>query len=166
MENTIGLQEMKYFGDNKGWSTFAMRHLITVLLLAVPTPATAWEFAPGAICTLNHTEGDAEIQLTYDPRAPRYTLAISRDQPWPEAPTFAMNFDGPAPIRIATNQQAFSADGRTLNVADSGFGNVLDGLQYNTTATATLGETVVIFSLDGASGPVAKFRACDQDGLV
>jgi hypothetical protein len=43
---------------------------------------------------------------------------------------------------------------------DSGFGNVLDGLEFNNIATATLGNEAVTFGLENADPAVRAFRAC------
>ncbi len=72
-----------------------------------------------------------------------------------------MRFDGPQGRKIATDKHQFSADGRSLSVQNSGFGNVLGGLQYNRVAYAIFGDTQVPFPLGGAAEPVKKFRACD-----
>ena len=50
--------------------------------------------------------------------------------------------------------------GSALTVADVGFGNLLDGLQFNTTTTAIAGEATVTFPLAGIAEPLAAFRAC------
>ena len=47
-----------------------------------------------------------------------------------------------------------------LTVTDRGFGNVLDGLQFNEAATAFSGDTAVTVPLAGASEPVQAFRDC------
>ena len=136
-----------------------MRAFLALLLL--PTPALGWEFTPGLPCRLTHESPDARVELTHDPMAPLYTITITRDAPWPEAPAFAMRFDGPAALSIGTDRHVLSQDGRALTVTDRGFGNVLDGLQYNTTAWAIAGDVAVPFALDGAAAPVAAFRACE-----
>jgi hypothetical protein len=120
----------------------------------------AWEFTPGLPCVLTHQTGEAEIELTYDPTQPLYTLSIRQIDVWPDAPVFAMRFDGPAGLTISTDRHALSRDGRTVSVADRGFGNVLNGLQFNKSTTALLGDTTISFSLDGAEEPVAAFRIC------
>ena len=129
-------------------------------------PAAAWEFTPGAVCVLTHTEPGVSMALTHDPAGPLYTITVTRARPWPDAPIFAMQFDGPRPIAISTTAQSFSADRRSLTVSDTGFGNVLNGLQFNFTASAFLGDAAVVVSLANASEPVQKFRECDQRGLV
>ena len=45
-------------------------------------------------------------------------------------------------------------------MTDRGFGNVLNGLEFNDTAIAIAGETRVPFSLAGAAPEIQAFRAC------
>lgn len=135
-----------------------MKQLAILCCLAMP--AHAWEFTPGLPCLLSHETDEAAVELTYDPTAPLYSITITRAAPWPDAPVFRMRFDGMAPLTISTDRQTFSADRRALTVIDRGFGNVLNGLQYNETASALLGDTTVMFPLKGAEEPVAAFRAC------
>lgn len=123
-------------------------------------PVAAWEYTPGLPCVLNHKKPGAEIELTYDPRVPRYSVTIRQDSPWPDAPVFAMRFDGASGLTISTDRHSLGHAGRSVTVIDRGFGNVLDGLQFNDTVTAGLGDQTVTFSLDGAAGPVAAFRQC------
>jgi hypothetical protein len=47
-------------------------------------------------------------------------------------------------------------------VTDSGFGNVLDGLQFNDTATAVTGAAELRIPLEGAAPAVEDFRACTK----
>ncbi len=136
--------------------------LAIVSLLLLTTPAQAWTFTPGPICRLDHAEANLSVRLTYDPSAPLYTISITRPAPLPTAQTFAIRFDGPAPLQIATDRHAYSDDQRSLTVSDSGFGNVLNGLQFNVSMTALVGEEGLSFSLDGAAEPVAAFRTCKQ----
>lgn len=135
-----------------------MRSLICLFLSA--SPVFAWDFTPGLPCVLRHQTPEAEIELTYDPTQPLYTLSVRQTEAWPGAPVFAMRFDGPAGLTISTDRHALSADGRTVSVADRGFGNVLNGLQFNNGATALLGDKEIRFPLDGAAEPVAAFRIC------
>ncbi len=135
-----------------------MRFLIA--LIALSTSAHAWEFTPGFPCLLTHETAEAQVLLTYDPEQPLYTITVTRPTPWPASPAFHMRFDGPQGRMIGTGAHTLSADGRALTVTDRGFGNVLDGLQYNETAHALAGGVTESFSLDGAAGPVADFRAC------
>jgi hypothetical protein len=72
-----------------------------------------------------------------------------------------MEFFGPRPLAIGTDRH--SADGATLTVRDSGFGNVLDGLEFNTNAVATSGARRVQIALDAAAPAVQAFRACPSN---
>ncbi|MFY0692502.1 MAG: excinuclease ABC subunit B [Paracoccaceae bacterium] len=129
------------------------------MLLAAP--AYAWEAIPGPICTLAHDTSDASVRVTYDPRIPEYAISLSRSgTPWPDGPVFAIRFDGPRPLTITTDRHVLSDGQTTLTVTDSGFTNVLNGLQFNTTATALIGETALPLSLEGATPAVEAFRAC------
>ena len=80
--------------------------------------------------------------MTYDPSQPEpYAISLTRpDDPWPATDSFGLRFDGPAALTIGTSRHQLSADGRTLTVSDTGFGNVLDGLALNGTATALAGR--------------------------
>ena len=136
-----------------------MRTLILALTLAVP--AHAWEATVGEICTLSHDTEAAQIFLTYDPSKPLYTLTITRkDTPWRPSEWFAMRFTGGREITISTQRHALSDNGQTLQVADSGFGNVLDGLALNTTARSFTAHQQVTLPLTGAAPEVQKFRDC------
>lgn len=136
-----------------------MRYLAILLIWA--SPAAAWEFTPGLPCVLTHVEDGVEVKLTHDPSAPLYSITIRTFSAWPDAPVFGIRFNGPAGLTITTDRHEISPDRRALSVTDRGFGNVLNGLQRNDTATALLGDTAVTFSLDGADAPVEKFRLCD-----
>ncbi len=134
--------------------------LCLILCLLCPAPGLAWDFTPGLPCRLSHQTGATTVELTYDPTAPLYSITITTPQPLPDAPIFGMRFTGPGGLTISTNRHTRSDDGRSVTVMDSGFGNVLDGLQFNSTATALLGELEVSIPLDGAAEPVAAFREC------
>jgi hypothetical protein len=45
-------------------------------------------------------------------------------------------------------------------VTDTGFDNVLNGLEFNNTATALAGTTAIPFLLDGVAPEMKAFRAC------
>ncbi len=138
-----------------------MRALTLTPFLAFTTPAAAWQATVADICTLTHETDTAHIHLTFDPIKPLYTLAITRKgAPWPDDPWFAIRFAGPAEITISTDKHALSDNGQTLNVADSGFSNVLDGLQYNAMALAGTQSQGEAIDLTGAAPEVAKFRDC------
>ena len=136
-----------------------MRTLTFCLLLT--SPAHAWDFTPGLPCKLNHVSAQAEVELTYDPLGPVYAITVTRKAPWPQADNFAIRFDGPQGRIIATDRHQLSEDGLSLTVTDKGFGNVLDGLQYNRSATAKSGEVEVTVGLEGAADAVEAFKACE-----
>ena len=142
-----------------------MRLALAVLTFA--SPAAAWEFSPSPICTLTHATEAAEVRVTYDARIPEYAIEISRrDTPWIPGPVFAIRFDGPRGLTISTDRHTFSDDNRALTAADSGFGNVLNGLEFNDTATALLTDQAVTIPLAGAAPEVQKFRACTEAPLA
>ncbi|WP_227447412.1 hypothetical protein [Cognatishimia sp. F0-27] len=93
-----------------------------------------------------------------------YTIAITRPEGWERAAVFSIRFSGGAALEISTTRHQI--DGKTVTVTDRGFGNVLDGLQFNDTATAILGEQTVTVDLSGAARPVQAFRDCPSDAAV
>ncbi|MFW5655507.1 MAG: hypothetical protein ACOCYW_07660 [Roseicyclus sp.] len=144
-----------------------MRILPALLLCLLPSQSPAWEAGvEGRLCTLDHAGETAEVRLTYDSAGPEYTISISRAEPWPEAPVFAMEFVGLQARRIATTRHVLSQDRLTLTVIDRGFGNVLDGLAFNSQALAESGEASVLIDLTGAAPEVAAFRACGTTPAV
>lgn len=138
-----------------------MRLALAFALLA--TPLHAWEFTPTPVCTLSHETQEAALRVTYDPALPEpYAIAITRALPWPEEPSFAIRYDGLRPFTITTDRHRLSNGGRTLTVTDQGFGNLLDGLESNATATALTNGLALPFPLAGAAEPVRAFRACGE----
>lgn len=136
---------------------------LTIALTLLAAPVFAWDVTTTPdLCILSHDTDGASVQLTFRPSAPEYTITITSPSPWPEADQFAMQFDGAQPNVISTDQQVLTPDALALSVSDRGFGNVLDGLQYNDTATAMSGGVTVTIPLDGAAPAVAAFRACGQ----
>jgi hypothetical protein len=136
-----------------------MRPLIALLFLG--SPVLAWDFTPSPVCTILSDGPDLSIRLTYDPsRSEPYAIFLTRPDPWPVSATFGLRFDGPSALTIGTTRHRLSPDGRTLSVSDTGFGNVLDGLARNRTATALAGTSEVPFDLAGARSAVDAFRAC------
>ncbi len=138
---------------------FRMLRALAVLLLTA-TPALAWEAGSGPVCELTHEGEAASVRVTFDPAIAEYAIAITPDRPWSPGPIFAIRFDGPRGLTISTDRHVIFGDGATLAVTDRGFGNVLNGLEFNDTATALLGERAVAFALDGAGPAVRAFRAC------
>ncbi|MEM1316322.1 MAG: excinuclease ABC subunit B [Pseudomonadota bacterium] len=136
-----------------------MRRLIACLCLAA-APASAWEFTPTPVCTLSHAADGSSLRVTYDPRGPEYAITLRRPKPWPAAPVFAIRFAGPRELTISTTRHRLSEGGTALTVTDRGFGNVLDGLQFNDAAIARTGAAALSVPLDGAAPAVEAFRAC------
>ena len=130
------------------------------LLLVAATPAMAWEARSGAVCELTHDGAMAQVRVTFDPVIAEYAIAISPDEPWDAGRVFAIRFDGPRSLTISTDRHVIGDGGGTLTVTDRGFGNVLDGLEFNDTATALLGDREVAVALDGAAPAVQAFRVC------
>ena len=131
------------------------------ILICTAAPAFAWEArVSGAVCELTNEDKAAQVRLTYDPAIPEYSISITSGQGWSPSPTFAIRFEGPRGLTISTQRQVISGDRGTVTVKDSGFGNVLDGLEFNNTATAILGNEAVTFGLENAGPAVRAFRAC------
>jgi len=135
-----------------------------LLLATLPLPAFAWEFSADPICTLTHQTEQAEIAITFDANLPEYALFITlRDGTWDTAPSFEMAFSGGVPISIGTTRHGRSADGATLTVRDRGFGNVLDGIEFNRALRAVSGTRSVVAQTETAAPAVQAFRACPSD---
>lgn len=131
--------------------------LILALLLAA-SPASAWEFYPRPVCMIAHEGSGVEIIVSHDLNRPEpYTITIRRNGGWVNAPIFALRFDPVGPT-ISTNRHQLSDD--KLSVADSGFGNVLNGLSQNRTVTLLNGDTALPVPLDGAAAAVEAFLSC------
>jgi hypothetical protein len=129
-------------------------------ILVAATASEAWEFTSQPICTLSDSGGETQIEITYDGQI--YTLRLDHPDGWPQGQIFSMRFSPVGPF-ISTDRHRII--GTVLEVTDTGFGNVLDGLQFNGNATALLGDVAREIRLDDASEPVADFRACDARGL-
>ncbi|MEO0429037.1 MAG: hypothetical protein AAF160_16525 [Pseudomonadota bacterium] len=106
------------------------------------------------------------MTVTYDPRASEYAIALKRSVPWPRDAVFAIRFEGRQALTISTSRHELSEGGTVLTVTDRGFGNVLDGLQFNHTATALTGSATLSVPLDGAAPAVEGFRACATGASV
>ena len=147
-----------------------MRMILAFALGAACLPAAAWEARIGLVCELTHREGPASVRITYDAQSSDYAITVrTGGAPWPGGPIFVMRFDGPRPLTIQTDRHILTEGGAALTVTDRGFGNVLNGLQFNDTATAYLGDTALPFSLQGpapAAPAVEEFRRCTEGGLV
>lgn len=144
---------------------FLMRTALALLFLA--SPAAAWEFRASPICTLTDTSDAGEMTVTYDPAITEYAITVTLpDGIWPNGATFAMAFVGDRPINIQTDRFTRSDDGRSLTVIDRGFGNVLNGLEFNNRAYAIMGETAMGVPLDGIGPAIAAFRDCPAVNLT
>lgn len=134
--------------------------LLSLLCLCLTGPAAAWDFTPVPVCTLSNS-GSPDVTITFDPSAEEpYAIELSAEQPWPENPVFGLRFEGGRELTITTGRHRLTEDGTTVTVSDRGFGNVLSGLEFNSSATAFSGDTALGFSLEGAAEPVRAFRAC------
>lgn len=130
-------------------------------LLFLTTQAHAWEFTPSPVCTLTETGDAGTLTVTYDASLPEYAIEITLENgTWPDALTFGMAFAGGDPVSIGTNRHIISGDGRTLTVRDRGFGNVLNGLEFNTRAYAVVDDFTVGFDLAGIEPAITAFRDC------
>ncbi len=142
-----------------------MRSALALILLT--SPAAAWEFSASPICTLTDTSDAGDITVTYDPAITEYTVTVTLpDGQWPSDPTFGMAFANDRPISIQTDQHTISPDGRSITVKDRGFGNVLNGLEFNKRAYAMLGDTTVGIDLTGIGPAITAFRACPAANLA
>jgi hypothetical protein len=95
------------------------------------------------------------VEMTFD--GSTYVLTLTHRDGWPDAPLFAIQFAPNGPF-IQTGRHIVR--GQSLSVSDSGFGNVLNGLEFNARAIVQLGQISRIIDLTGAAGPVQDFRAC------
>lgn len=135
------------------WAIFAT--------LVFASPATAWDFAETNVCTVTHDASNVFVAVTFDPTTEIYELTLTlKNQTWGNGHAFRIVFDGQNPIVIGTDRQTLSEDQTQLRVSDRGFGNVLDGIQFNETMTASLEDQSIAISLTGAAGPMAAFRLC------
>lgn len=141
--------------------------LIALALSVISLPATAWEAGiEDGICVLDHTSPAGAIRVRFDPASALYGIALTRAGSWQAAPVFSIRFDGPASLTISTTRHQIDLQGQRLVVEDTGFGNVLDGLALNDSATAMLGTQEMTVSLQGAAPEVEAFRRCSAGQLA
>lgn len=129
-----------------------------LILMTFASPAAAWEFSASPVCTLSSDQG---VTVTYD--GALYEIALTRAGGWPDAPLFSMRFDPSGPFISTPRHQV---EGDTLTVTDTGFGNVLAGLENNQSATAILGDLSIPIDLNGAADPTRAFRECEGTPLT
>lgn len=136
-----------------------MRTLIAFLLLG--SPALAWDFSPDPICRISEKQDLVEINLTFDHASGVYAIAFTKlEAPWDQGQQFSIRFEGPRPKLIRTDRHVFSVDGYTLTARDTGFGNVLDGLQYNTLAALETGDERIFIQIHKSFPAMEAFRKC------
>ena len=143
---------------------FKMKHVLPLFVAA--SPVFGWEASVAPpVCLLTHETETAEVIVSYDPRdaLPYAMQLIRKDTNWADGTVFSIRFDGPGALTISTDRHRVSKG--TLSVADTGFGNVLNGLEFNEVATAVLGDQSVVLPLDGAAPEVQKFRNCGTSAL-
>lgn len=142
-----------------------MRGAVAGLML-LGSPAAAWDFTETNVCTVTHAGPEMAVELTFDPARALYTIALTRpDAPWPQSPNFQLRFDGPRSLIIGTDRHQMDDQQRTLSVSDSGFGNVLDGIQFNNAMTALIGNETVSLSTDASASAMEAFRDCPSTPL-
>lgn len=140
---------------------------VLFFLIWLSGPANAWDFSPAPICTLFHQGAELSVSVTFDPRNAQYAIHLSREAGWPDADVFQIRFEGPRSQTITTRRHVINRqDPRTLTVTDRGFGNVLNGIKFNTRAIAVLGDVQVPLLLDGAAPAVDEFRTCPTDEMA
>jgi hypothetical protein len=140
---------------------------LALALALLPLPALAWEFRPDPVCTLTHAEDGVQVVVTHDPLIGDYAIALRlTDGAWPQAPAFHITFGGGRSLTIGTDRHALSDAGQTLTVRDTGFGNVLNGIEFNARARAWSGARAAEFGLDDAGPAVRAFRACAGGGAL
>ena len=134
-------------------------NVLVCLFFCSPLPAAAWEFSPAPICTLTHSTPDVDILLTYDQSIAEYALTLTLTAgEWLPSPTFGIGFKGGYQNTLGTSRHRI--EGSSLRVADAGFGNVLDGLEFADRATAFTDRLAISIPLDGIAAPMQAFRAC------
>ena len=84
------------------------------------------------------------------------------DGQWAESERFGITFRGERPLTIGTDRHGI--EGKELSVADTGFGNVLNGLEFNDVAFAFTTKQTLPISLNGAAPRVQEFRDCAEGG--
>lgn len=135
-----------------------MRTALALLACLAASGAAAWEARFTDVCEIYHAGPEGDVVVRFDPATALYSMTITRPAPWPPAPVFAIRF-GDTGLTISTTRHTLSESG-ALSVSDTGFGNVLLGLETAATATAFTETSSASFNLDGAAEAVADFRAC------
>ncbi len=145
--------------------TVKITHFIAVVLSLLGSSANigAWTFTPSPICTVEHQTELIELELTYNHASGVYALKLTKPElTWDASRKFSMRFEGSKPIFISTTNHEFSSDMKSLIASDSGFGNVIDGLQFNTLAAAITDNERIFIPLTGAEPKIDAFRNCAE----
>jgi len=136
---------------------------LAALLACLASPAPAWEFQSTPFCALKHETEKGLIVLVYDHTTDAYAIALTLNEGrWDAAEEFNMVFLGKTPLTIGTDRHQITHEGRSLQVSDKGFGNVLDGLEFNGFGFGKSGNTVLEFGLKDAAPVVRQFRNCSE----
>ncbi|MEM1160702.1 MAG: hypothetical protein AAGJ28_07195 [Pseudomonadota bacterium] len=99
------------------------------------------------------------MKIVHDPAASQYRMAVRLTSgTWSESPSFGISFRGGRELTIGTDRHRIAGD--TLSVADTGFDNVLNGLEFNLVAIAFTTDQTLQLSLAGAAEEVRKFKSC------
>lgn len=131
-----------------------MRHFILLAVISA-SPAAAWEFTDQPTCTVTDFGTPTAFEMTFD--GSQYTLTLTHPEGWPPGPVFGISF---APNGPLIQTQEHQINGTTLTVSDSGFENVLRGLENNIAASAMVGDVSRDFDLTDAADAVQAFRDC------
>lgn len=138
-----------------------MGRLIVFFTFLASASLADWRFEESTICVLTGETSDSIVVLTHDYAEGRYTISMQRPgQTWQPGPTLSIAFEGGRPLTISTDRHALSEAGDVLSVSDRGFGNVLDGMQFNEQMTILTGEHSVVVPLNQAAPEVQDFRDC------
>lgn len=137
------------------------KSLLAFLLLIPSLVSASWRFDETTACVITGETPETVVVVIHDYQAGRYTIAVSQTgQTWTPGPDLSIAFQGGRELVIGTDQHFLSDEGDVLMVTDRGFGNVLDGMQFNQRMTINTGEHIVKIDLNGAAAAVAEFRDC------
>ncbi|SEQ01044.1 hypothetical protein SAMN05428995_102302 [Loktanella sp. DSM 29012] len=143
-----------------------MRLLAAILLTCAAQSAAAWTFKADPICKMIQPTGGGSITVTYDPATGEYAMMLTLvTDHWVPSDRLTMAFIGARPFQISTDRHFLSDNDTRLTVTDTGFGNVLDGLQFNDVAQVRSGDQTMTIPLAGAAEAVAAFRNCPAPQL-
>ena len=138
-----------------------LKSFLTFLVLAPSLASASWRFDETTACVITGETPETVVVVIHDYQAGRYTIAVSQTgRTWVPGPDLSIAFQGGRELVIGTDQHFLSDEGDVLMVSDRGFGNVLDGMQFNQRMTIKTGDHSVEVNLNGAAPAVAEFRDC------